>query len=456
MIDNKKKVVSAAMPLFQKLFSLVPAALFLLATLPVFAHNMAMGSSRWCFGKDSLVATIELDSSLMAQIRGMNEVVYSLAPISDEQLQEVARNVVQPYLNSKLSISVNNTPQPVKVDRIVRVNERWTIWLAADGIRFAHPENRVRIDYRLLFEETYGSHINIAYLYLSDAAAESAPKIFNDSVPKAQHTFLASSPTLEVSVKGAELPALGASLTNAAVAAKSTADIRATAQGRETQIIAGAVTAQNPVGAIPAAGQGNRGAAPNPPKKSMFAKAGEFLVFGVKHIFSGYDHILFLLALIVIGLSFREVLKIITAFTIAHSLTLLLAALRIISLNSRFVEIVIAFSICYVAVENLFRKEVRYRWLVTFAFGLVHGFGFASALQELIVGKSDLLVSVLSFNLGVEAGQIMIFLLMLPILRLLRHGLGARRLTLGASAAVLLVAFTWLIERVFALKVLPI
>jgi hydrogenase/urease accessory protein HupE len=178
------------------------------------------------------------------------------------------------------------------------------------------------------------------------------------------------------------------------------------------------------------------------------------LSLGIEHILTGYDHIAFLLALIVIGLSFKEVLKIITAFTVAHSITLLLAALQIVSLNSRFVESAIALSICYVAVENLLRKKVNYRWVITFLFGLIHGFGFASALQELIVGQSNLLISVLCFNMGVEIGQLMIVSFMLPVLYLLRKKLNPRMITAGASLAVFILGFTWLIERVFNLNLI--
>jgi len=159
--------------------------------------------------------------------------------------------------------------------------------------------------------------------------------------------------------------------------------------------------------------------------------------------------------LIVIGLSTREVLKIITAFTVAHSITLLLAALQIVNLDSKLVESSIALSICYVALENLFRKRIQYRWAVTFCFGLIHGFGFASALQELMVGRSNLMVSVLSFNLGVETGQLMIFLLLLPLLHFLKRTVESKMVTAGASLAVFLLGFTWLVERIFDLKLLP-
>ena len=193
-----------------------------------------------------------------------------------------------------------------------------------------------------------------------------------------------------------------------------------------------------------------------PAKKSFWSNVGEFILLGIEHILTGYDHMAFLLALIIIGLSIREVLKIITAFTVAHSITLLLAATQVVSLNSRVVESVIAFSICYVALENLIKKKVDYRWLLTFGFGLIHGFGFASVLQELIVGKSNLLVSVVSFNLGVELGQLTIFLVLLPVLHLLRNKIEFRKVTVGVSLAIFILGFTWLIERGFNLKFLPI
>jgi hypothetical protein len=148
------------------------------------------------------------------------------------------------------------------------------------------------------------------------------------------------------------------------------------------------------------------------------------------------------------------VLKVITAFTVAHSITLLLAALQVVRLDSRFVESVIALSICYIALENLFRKEVRYRWLITFCFGLVHGFGFASALQELIVGKTNLVLSVVSFNIGVETGQLMIFFVLLPLMYIMKQRMNFRKVTAAVSCAIFLLGFTWLVERLFDLKLI--
>ena len=128
---------------------------------------------------------------------------------------------------------------------------------------------------------------------------------------------------------------------------------------------------------------------------------GSFFLLGIEHILTGYDHLLFLLALILRGGNLWSLFKIITAFTIAHSITLALAALNIVMLPERLVEATIALSIAYVAAENLFmRKAVSHRWAVSFLFGLVHGFGFSNVLRELGLPKEGLLWSLLNFNLG--------------------------------------------------------
>ncbi|MBL9202016.1 MAG: HupE/UreJ family protein, partial [Opitutaceae bacterium] len=161
-------------------------------------------------------------------------------------------------------------------------------------------------------------------------------------------------------------------------------------------------------------------ASPPAPPPSDWAIAWGFFRQGVLHLWTGYDHILFLLALLVVCTRFRDCLVIITSFTVAHSLTLALAALEVLSLPARLVEPVIAASIVYVGVENLLRRgaEPRGRWALTFAFGLVHGFGFAGVLRELGLGAGGqgIALPLLTFNLGVEAGQIAIAAVVLPLL----------------------------------------
>ena len=182
----------------------------------------------------------------------------------------------------------------------------------------------------------------------------------------------------------------------------------------------------------------------------------QFIILGVEHILVGYDHILFLIALIVIGLKFREVIKVVTAFTIAHSITLILAALEIISLNSRFVESVIALSICYVAAENIIRKEVNYRWVVAFAFGLIHGFGFAGVLQEIGIPSSNFVAALLAFNVGVEIGQILLFLLIMPILYAIHKVVSVEKTKIAISAIVFIFGLLWFAERALNLAIMPL
>ena len=177
--------------------------------------------------------------------------------------------------------------------------------------------------------------------------------------------------------------------------------------------------------------------------------AGSFFLLGVEHIATGYDHLLFLLALILCGGSLVQLLKIITAFTLAHSITLGAAALGIVSLPSALVESAIALSIAYVAFENLFpRYAISRRWTISFLFGLMHGFGFSSVLQEIGLPRDSLIWSLLNFNLGVEAGQLVAVAVVLPGLLWLRKTAWEARVVKVLSAVVLVVGVVLFIERI--------
>jgi hypothetical protein len=174
-----------------------------------------------------------------------------------------------------------------------------------------------------------------------------------------------------------------------------------------------------------------------------------FFRLGVEHILTGYDHILFLLALILGGGWLRSLLGIVTAFTVAHSITLALAVLGVVVIPSWIVEPVIALSIAYVALENILRDRAPSgRWAVSFVFGLVHGFGFAGALLELGLPPSGLVGSLLFFNLGVEAGQAMIVAALFPALLWLCRFAWERRAVTAISGAVFIAAMALVIERV--------
>jgi len=175
-----------------------------------------------------------------------------------------------------------------------------------------------------------------------------------------------------------------------------------------------------------------------------------FLLLGVEHILTGWDHLLFLLVLLLRGGGWLSLAKIITAFTVAHSVTLALAVLDVVHVPDRLVEAVIALSIAAVAAENLFLSPVvARRWIVSFAFGLVHGFGFSAALRELGLPAQGLLLSLLGFNAGVEAGQALVVAVALPALALLRRTRWEPRMVWSSSLAILLVGIALFVERAF-------
>ena len=209
---------------------------------------------------------------------------------------------------------------------------------------------------------------------------------------------------------------------------------------------------------------------------SRLAQFGQYLFEGIWHMWIGFDHILFLLALLLpavlvhavtlggtrqwagvasFRVAFTEVLWVVTAFTVAHSITLTLAALQIIELPSRVVESAIAASVVLAAANNLWPMVEKRRWLVAFSFGLIHGFGFASVLTELGLPKDALVLSLLGFNLGVEAGQLAIVAVFLPAAYLMRNSVLYRKgLFMGGSFLTMLVALVWLAERAFNFKLI--
>jgi hypothetical protein len=212
---------------------------------------------------------------------------------------------------------------------------------------------------------------------------------------------------------------------------------------------------------------------------TAWQNARDFLVLGVEHIFTGYDHIMFLAGLLMVaavvvrrrgagaelaleprglkaGVGYT--LKVVTAFTLAHSITLVAAAQGLLRLPSRLTESGIAFSIATIGVLNLTveeRDRGSLRWAVAFAFGLVHGFGFASILREVGLPERGLVLSLLSFNVGVELGQACIVAAAFPLLHLFARGTvrGYRTVVVRAgSVVIVLFGAFWLVERALSLR----
>jgi len=175
-----------------------------------------------------------------------------------------------------------------------------------------------------------------------------------------------------------------------------------------------------------------------------------FFTLGVWHIWTGYDHLLFLFAVLLAGGSLGRLLSIVTSFTLAHSITLALAALGLVSLPPAFVEICIALSIVYVATENLFLAGADRRALVTFAFGLVHGFGFAGVLAQSGLSSGGIAVPLLAFNGGVEAGQVVVLALFVPAMRVAMRGKASHPVERVSSALIGLAGSYWAVIRIAA------
>ena len=270
--------------LFKQLLFIALIPFLLLTTTPnVSAHGFDMGTSHWTIDRNEIKATLEFGNlSLIKELGKRSDELYT---DSDEQLQQMAVNIIQPYIKKKLFISINDKNYPITVKKLIRSDDNiFTILLSVNSIDFKGQNNLVKIYYYLFFEETSNTHINQARIFLP-----------NSSENGISHLFSSDTPVWEGTVKG---------------------------------------TPTNP-------------AAPD----DSDAKIWTFILIGIKHILTGCDHILFLLALIVIGLSLNEVLKIITSFTIAHSISLFLAVFQIVTLDSKFVESAIALSICYLLLK---------------------------------------------------------------------------------------------------------
>ncbi|HVZ74400.1 MAG TPA: HupE/UreJ family protein [Polyangia bacterium] len=176
--------------------------------------------------------------------------------------------------------------------------------------------------------------------------------------------------------------------------------------------------------------------------------AWSMVKLGVEHILTGYDHLVFLVGLILVGGTLRSLVGVITAFTVAHSITLALAALGVFAPSPRLVEPAIALSIAYVGVENLFVEDASRRWRITFPFGLIHGFGFASALRAIALPHAQIPVALVSFNVGVEIGQLGVLAIALPLTTAARRSpmFGARGVKL-ASVAIAVAGLVLFVAR---------
>ena len=312
----------------------------------------------------------------------------------------------------------------------------------------AAPVRQLSVDYEL-FAKTDPTHRGIARVARTGASTDGPPPLLAVLSPgNGWHRF--------------KLPALAAT---AAVAAPSAAAIAETP----------APAALPPVVAVPTQEADGATDADAPPSSFV-----GFVREGIHHILIGYDHILFLLSLLLPAVWIRgaetdartgvtcmrwkpshdlrhalaSVLKVVTAFTVAHSITLALSVLDVVNPPSRWVESVIAASVVLAALNNLWPVISEARWKLTFVFGLVHGFGFASALKDAGLAKGALAGPLVGFNLGVEIGQLCIVAIVLPVAWSLRGTRTYRGAFAAGSLAIAAVAGLWLVQRAFDLSLI--
>jgi hypothetical protein len=184
----------------------------------------------------------------------------------------------------------------------------------------------------------------------------------------------------------------------------------------------------------------------------LYKKFYIFVKAGFEHIIpQGLDHILFVLGLFFSCITFRSLLWQVTAFTVAHSITLVLAAQGLVQLRGDIVEIIIALSIVWIAIENCLYKETsKWRYLVVFSFGLLHGLGFAALLTQYGLPKENFISLLLAFNIGVEFGQLAVLVIAFLLIKLvLRKNWYSNQIKIPASVIIALVGLFWFVERVF-------
>ena len=174
-----------------------------------------------------------------------------------------------------------------------------------------------------------------------------------------------------------------------------------------------------------------------------------FIVLGIMHIFTGYDHLAFLVGLLIVTTNLSSLIKIVTSFTIAHSITLALSTFNIVVLPSRLTESLIPLTIGYVAIENLMKKRVVERYYVTFVFGLIHGFGFSNVLREMQLSRSHLALSLFSFNAGVEIGQLTFVLVLFPLILYISRSEWKQQTQFAVCVAIICLATYWFAQRAF-------
>ena len=346
-----------------------------------------------------------------------------------------------------------------------------THWLCAA------PVQRLSVKYDL-FARTDPTHRGIARVSRVDAsgtsAADDAPATMLAvlSPGNGWHRFALPAPTTAQRATASASAPVAAGNASASAMANGVATMIAGGAGRTTVALAKASASAAADADVDSAGDAST--------ENAVSSFGGFVAAGVHHILIGYDHILFLLSLLLPSVWIRSlvvdprtgvgrtrwvpsrdlrfaltnVLKVVTAFTVAHSITLALAVFDIVDPPTRWTESIIAASVVLAALNNIWPVISEARWKLTFVFGLVHGFGFASALKDAGLAKGALVGPLVGFNVGVEVGQLCIVAVVLPVAWSMRGTRGYRGAFAGGSLVIATVAGLWFVQRAFDLSLI--
>lgn len=183
--------------------------------------------------------------------------------------------------------------------------------------------------------------------------------------------------------------------------------------------------------------------------EGLIASFGRFVWLGVEHVAIGYDHILFMVGIYLVVRKWKQLVKVITSFTLAHSITLVVATLGWVTFPSRLVEAAIAASIVYIGVENIAKREYTHRPLITFGLGLIHGLGFSTVLREIGIPREYLILDLVGFNVGVELGQLVIVGVLLPLTWFLtKRPILNEKIVYWLSIGISIMGLVWFLQRI--------
>lgn len=396
------------MHLTKRFFTKVIVFAFLL-TLPsqVQAHSGSVGYSEVKINGNQVTYELFLLGDLIGGLLNIDQ--NQDGYMKDDEIAQ-AQSEMKKLVEKNLSFIGDGIKGEGTITEIKMV-ERWnyTMFQISLAYEFEQPVQEYEIDYNLLFHDIDKDHQNFLTLTYDDQVIE---HVFNRNSIVFQGQASGDASSEEI----AEMNAAGDNGSSDSEDAPS--------DGGDTAVKETSVAADE---------DGRLGFA-------------DYLVMGMKHIWAGIDHLLFLLGLLLFRVNYKEYIKILTAFTVGHSITLALAATETLIIPSSVIEPLIALSIVYVAVENIWAKSIKWRWLITFFFGLIHGFGFA----EILAGKLGLSmwVPLLSFNLGVEIGQIVVLGLVFPLIWYVRKFKWEPKMAYSTSAIISLFGLYWFIERI--------